>query len=56
MAITSRRKVAPEPQVEELEVFIYQANGSAEKLSPEDLEHIRRVFESIRKQLDSIGK
>lgn len=56
MPITSRRKIVEQPKDEEFEIFIYQTGGDAEKLSPDELEHIRKIFESIRKQLDSIGK
>ena len=61
MIISKRGKQAqaPTPQeisisTTEVEVYIYAGNGGQHELSPEELEHIKRVFESIRKGLDSI--
>lgn len=37
------------------EIFLYGIDGSNITLTDEELDHIRRVFDSIRKSLDSIA-
>ena len=62
MAIISRRgrkPAQPETSIEihttEVEVYIYSGSGGQQPLTPEEQEHIKRVFDNIRKQLDAIG-
>ena len=64
MAIISRRgrqRVQPQPNGDiqihttEVEVYIYSGTGGQQPLTPEEQEHIKRVFDNIRKQLDAIG-